>query len=289
MKKLGLSTRVFIGFGLGILLGVIFGEKVLVIKIIGDIFLKLIKMLTVPLVFFSIISGITNLTDVNKLKRVGAKILGMYVVTTLLAGFIGLGIAHLINPGIGFQIDSSAIGSYEATAMNSVSDTLLAMVPDNIINAMANTNMMGIIIFCAIFGCANTASAEDTAGEETDSGDAAPAESSTGTAKAGITDAPLAIEISCKEGSEFDAGLACQNMSAEAQLLGYGTKIISSPTIALNGEEQEAFRELLGIPDDQSAVAVLLIGKADTSSDADAVSAATTRKDTDEVVTKVSA
>mgnify|MGYP002569317629 CR=1 FL=1 len=50
MKKLGLSTRVFIGFGLGILLGVIFGEKVLVIKIIGDIFLKLIKMLTVPLV-----------------------------------------------------------------------------------------------------------------------------------------------------------------------------------------------------------------------------------------------
>ena len=87
MKKLGLSTRVFIGFGLGILLGVIFGEKVLVIKIIGDIFLKLIKMLTVPLVFFSIISGITNLTDVNKLKRVGVKILGMYVVTTLLAGF----------------------------------------------------------------------------------------------------------------------------------------------------------------------------------------------------------
>lgn len=55
MKKLGLSTRVFIGFGLGILLGVIFGEKILVIKIIGDIFLKLIKMLTVPLVFFSII------------------------------------------------------------------------------------------------------------------------------------------------------------------------------------------------------------------------------------------
>lgn len=66
MKKLGLSTRVFIGFGLGILLGVIFGEKVLVIKIIGDIFLKLIKMLTVPLVFFSIISGITtSRTSIN--------------------------------------------------------------------------------------------------------------------------------------------------------------------------------------------------------------------------------
>ena len=133
----------------------------------------------------------------------------------------------------------------------------------------------------------NTASAEDTVGEETDSGDVAPTDSSAGTAKAGITDAPLAIVISCKEGSEFDAGLACQNMSAEAQLLGYGTKIISSPTIALNGEEQETFHELLGIPDDQSAVAVLLVGMEDTSLDADAVTAATTRKDADEVVTKV--
>ena len=112
-------------------------------------------------------------------------------------------------------------------------------------------------------------------------------ESSTGTAKAGITDAPLAIVISCKEDSEFDAGLACQNMSAEAQLLGYGTKIISSPTIALNGEGQETFHELLGIQDDQSAVAVLLVGMVDTSLNADAVTAATTRKDVDEVVTKV--
>lgn len=49
-------------------------------------------------------------------------------------------------------------------------------------------------------------------------------------------------------------------MSAEAQLLGHETKIISSPTIALNGEEQQTFRELLGIPEDQSAVAVLLVG-----------------------------
>ncbi len=108
-----------------------------------------------------------------------------------------------------------------------------------------------------------------------------------GVAKAGITDAPLAIVISCGEGGEFDAGLACQNMSAEAQLLGYGTKIISSPTMALNGDNQETFRELLGIPDDQSAVAVLLVGIEDTSLAADEVTAATARKDFDEVVTKV--
>ena len=104
------------------------------------------------------------------------------------------------------------------------------------------------------------------------------------TAKAGIADAPLVIVISCKEGSELDAGLATQNMSAEAQLLGYGTKIISSPTIALNGEKQAEYKELLGIPDDMSAVCVLLIGKTDTEA-YDAVSGATTRNSPEEVVT----
>ncbi|MCR5331809.1 MAG: hypothetical protein K6E62_11590 [Lachnospiraceae bacterium] len=63
--------------------------------------------------------------------------------------------------------------------------------------------------------------------------------------KAGIADAPLAIIISCAEGNEFDAGLACQTMSVEAQLLGYGTKIISSPTIALNGEKQAEYKDKL--------------------------------------------
>ena len=104
-------------------------------------------------------------------------------------------------------------------------------------------------------------------------------------AKAGMADAPLAIVISCSEGGEFDAGLACQNMSAEAQLLGYGTKIISSPTIALNGTKQKEYRKLLGIPEDQSAVAVLLVGKEKTG--ADAVTGATERNPLEDMVTVV--
>lgn len=93
-----------------------------------------------------------------------------------------------------------------------------------------------------------------------------PEESSEGgPAKAGIADAPLAIVVSCQAGSELDAGLACQNMAAEAQLLGYGTKILTSPTMVLNGQERETYRELLDIPEDQAAAAVLLIGKEDTS------------------------
>ena len=110
-----------------------------------------------------------------------------------------------------------------------------------------------------------------------------------GTAKAGIADAPLVIAVSCVPGSELDAGLACQNMSVAAQLLGYGTKIISSPTIAVNGEKQEEYRELLGIHEDQTAVAFLLIGMEDLSAEetVDAYAGATARNPLDEMVTYV--
>lgn len=112
-----------------------------------------------------------------------------------------------------------------------------------------------------------------------------------GAAKAGLTDAPLAIVVSCTEGSELDAGLACQNMSVTAQLLGYGTKIISSPTIALNGEKQDEYRELLGIPEPHSAVAVLLVGYADTTIDetVDGYTGATARNPFEELVTYINA
>lgn len=88
---------------------------------------------------------------------------------------------------------------------------------------------------------------------------------------------------------ELDAGLACQNMSVAAQLLGYGTKIISSPTLAVNGENQAVYQEQLGIPEDQTAAAFLLIGMEDTSADGrvDAYAGPTARNPLDEMVTYV--
>ena len=79
-------------------------------------------------------------------------------------------------------------------------------------------------------------------------------------------------------------------MSVTAQLLGYGTKILTSPTIALNGEKQEEYRQLLGIPEDYSAAAILLVGYADSSAEeADGVTGATERNPLDEQVTYVMA
>ena len=104
--------------------------------------------------------------------------------------------------------------------------------------------------------------------------------------KAGIADAPLTIVISCKEGSELDAGLAVQNMSAEAQLLGYGTKIMTAPTMALNSDE---YKEMLSVPEGQKIAAVLIVGKPATEKDnPDATTSATTRNAFDDMVTIIS-
>lgn len=107
--------------------------------------------------------------------------------------------------------------------------------------------------------------------------------------KAGIGDVPLAIVISGAAGSELDAGLACQNMSVTAQLLGYGTKIVTSTTMALNGANQKEYKELLGIPGEYTAIAVLLIGHEDTSVDEtmDGYTGASARNPFDEMVTYV--
>ena len=156
MQKIGLTTKVFIGFALGIILGILFQEKILFIKIVGDIFLSLIKMVVVPMVFFSIISGITNITDINRLKRVGIKILLIYIVTTIISGFIGLAVVHAVKPGIGFVLDTSAAGTVEVAKMPGIADTVLSMFPVNIIASMAAGDMMPIIIFCGFFGVAMT-------------------------------------------------------------------------------------------------------------------------------------
>ena len=101
--------------------------------------------------------------------------------------------------------------------------------------------------------------------------------------KAGIGDTPLTIVISCQKGLELSAGLAVQNMSAEAQLLGYGTKIMTAPAMSLNGEE---YKSMLSIPEGQDVVAVLIIGKPESQKDnPDAVSGATTRNAFEDVVT----
>lgn len=153
MRNLSLATKILIGFAVGIILGILFKDKILFIKPIGDLFLTLIKMLVVPLVFFSITSGITSLSDIQRLKRIGIKTVLYFLGTTVLAGVIGLTVAHIFKPGENFNI-SFIPGATTASAQEipSLANTILGMFPSNPIASLASGNLIQIIIFSLFLG-----------------------------------------------------------------------------------------------------------------------------------------
>lgn len=154
-KKLSLATKTFIGFGLGIVIGLVFGEKATIVKPLGTIFLNMIKMIVVPMVFFSITAGVASLGDLKKLRNIGVKVVGLYALTSALCVGLGLIMANIINPGKGFDLAAlSQSTDYEAQAMPSIIDTLIDMFPSNIFTSFTNTNMLQIIVFSVFLGVA---------------------------------------------------------------------------------------------------------------------------------------
>lgn len=154
-KKLSLATKTFIGFGLGIVIGLVFGEKATIVKPLGTIFLNMIKMIVVPMVFFSITAGVESLGDLKKLRNIGVKVVGLYALTSALCVGLGLIMANIINPGKGFDLTAlSQSTDYEAQAMPSIIDTLIDMFPSNIFTSFTNTNMLQIIVFSVFLGVA---------------------------------------------------------------------------------------------------------------------------------------
>lgn len=154
-KKLSLATKTFIGFDLGIVIGLVFGEKATIVKPLGTIFLNMIKMIVVPMVFFSITAGVASLGDLKKLRNIGVKVVGLYALTSALCVGLGLIMANIINPGKGFDLTAlSQSTDYEAQAMPSIIDTLIDMFPSNIFTSFTNTNMLQIIVFSVFLGVA---------------------------------------------------------------------------------------------------------------------------------------
>ena len=127
------------------------------------------------------------------------------------------------------------------------------------------TSLLIVVASCGKKQEVNLSVIEDIPTVQTFKEDAIPQADIEKIVMAGMGDSPVAIIVSAKDGSDFDAGLATQIMAVESVLLGYGTKIISSPTIVLNRDEKDSYKEQLGIPDGMSVKGVLLIGKADLS------------------------
>ncbi|MEW8973991.1 MAG: dicarboxylate/amino acid:cation symporter [Tissierellaceae bacterium] len=162
-KKMSLASKILIALVIGLVTGIIvyyvpegtFRDAVLIDGIfhfIGQVFLRSIMMLVVPLVFVSLVNGAASIGDIKKLGRIGVKTIAFYLATTAMAIVIALILGSVIKPGIG--LDMGAIEAVETTIKEKtpLAQILYEMVPRNPIQAMAEGNMLQIIVFAILTG-----------------------------------------------------------------------------------------------------------------------------------------
>ena len=152
-----LWQQVLIGLLLGIISGIVLGEKAAGLKIFGTIFINLIKMVIVPLIFFALLSGITSMHGQGNFTRVGLKGFSAYILTAIFAVLIGLTAGIVFHPGTGVDLHLilETTGQQPTTiakAPPTITEFLLGLIPTNPINAMATDNFLQIIIFSIFTG-----------------------------------------------------------------------------------------------------------------------------------------
>jgi Na+/H+-dicarboxylate symporter len=151
--KRPLYVKIFIAVVLGIILGVVLGPNTKYIKPFGDVFVNLLKMLIVPLTFFTLASGVTKMGDMKSLRTVGGKIMLYYLATSAFAAAVGMIVALISRPGkeVAGLLDAGAkVAKPEFDFLKNV----ISWFPTNPIEAMATTNMLQIIVFSLFVGCA---------------------------------------------------------------------------------------------------------------------------------------
>ncbi|MEM1257718.1 MAG: dicarboxylate/amino acid:cation symporter [Bacteroidota bacterium] len=173
MRKLELHWKILIGMVLGILFGFLmtgfeWGKDVVSdwIQPLGTIFVKLLKLIAIPLIIASLVKGITELKDISKFRNIGLRTIGIYIVTTVVAITIGLLLVNIMKPGDGISeetvtkltetyANSEGVQSKMNEAMNQKESGplqfLVDMVPDNALKAMSNNALMLQVIFFTIF------------------------------------------------------------------------------------------------------------------------------------------
>ncbi|MGL5259918.1 MAG: dicarboxylate/amino acid:cation symporter [Lachnospiraceae bacterium] len=159
MKKGNLFLRVAIGFGVGILLGFLVPEFSIQTKVLGDVYLKLIKMLIIPVLFCAVSGGIINIASPGTLKRIGVKTVVIYAIMFLVSFAVSLGVAYVLRPGLGVVFENQPLWEGEL-ANTTISGFLINVVPDNIVSAMANGQIMPTIIFTMLLSIAIVAVGE---------------------------------------------------------------------------------------------------------------------------------
>jgi aerobic C4-dicarboxylate transport protein len=164
-----LTVQVVIGILLGITIGFIFPEFGAQLKVLADIFIKLIKMVIAPIIFFTIVIGIGSMGDLKKVGRIGGKALLYFEVITTFALAIGILIVSILQPGNGFNTsgaegaDVSEFTKQAEESSHGFMDFLMGIVPENAVAALAGGELLPILFFAVLFGLATASVGEKAA------------------------------------------------------------------------------------------------------------------------------
>ena len=153
-KKIGLTTQIFIAMIVGTLLGLVLGKTALPLKMIGDVWLNLVKVAIVPIVLFVIMSGIVNQKDSKTLGRISLRIMVYYLATTVAACVIGLIVALLIEPGVGDAALKMAAGKAAKTEPITAASFLKMLVPDNMFKSFTEGKVLQVLVLSILLGVA---------------------------------------------------------------------------------------------------------------------------------------
>lgn len=154
---MGLAMQMLIGLVLGVIVGMFLDSQFATtyVKPFGDLFIRLIRMVVVPLVFATLVAGAAGISDVSKLGRVAIKTLVIFMVTSAISVIFGLAIANIIDPGVGLTLSTEGLKAAQVKAPSFV-QTLLDIVPINPMEAFAKGSILQIIFFAIMFGfCLN--------------------------------------------------------------------------------------------------------------------------------------
>lgn len=155
-----LYIQVLIAIAIGVAIGHFYPDTAMQLKPLGDGFIKLIKMMIAPVIFCTIVTGIANMQDTKKVGRVGLKALLYFEVVTTLALIIGLVVINILKPGVGMHINPATIDAKQVEGYitqgksQSVTEFLLNIIPENIINALSNSNLLQVLFFAILLGLA---------------------------------------------------------------------------------------------------------------------------------------
>lgn len=152
MKKIALHWQILYALILAIVFGFFFSEYVKYVAWMGDLFMRALKMIIVPLILTSISSGVANIGSAENLGKIGLKTMSYYLLTSLFAITTGLLMVNLIQPGKGASLGFEEQVEGLAVAKESFGSTLMKIIPENIFDALANNQMLSIIFFALISG-----------------------------------------------------------------------------------------------------------------------------------------